>query len=209
LRELDGKPVIAFLLERLRRSGISIILATTLTSSDDALTTFWPQVYRGPEDDVLKRYYDACQQTQADALVRITADCPLSDPQMIVRAVDLFYHLRVDYLTNTLRRTYPRGFDIEIMSRSALERAHKEAKEAWDREHVTPYIRSGDFSRANFIDSEDLSEWRLTIDTEADFDLISKIVAVGGNLSFADIKNILQRHPEWKMINEHVEQKEL
>jgi len=208
-RKLDGKPVIACLLERLEQTGIPIILATTESALDDVLTSFWSNVFRGSENDVLKRYYDALQQTQADAVVRITADCPLSDPQMILRGVDLFYYLHVDYVTNTMRRTYPRGFDIEIIRRGALERAHHEAKGAWDREHVTPYIRSGDFTSANFIDSEDLSEWRLTIDTEDDFKLIEKIVAAGDALSFSCIKDILHCHPDWKKINEHVEQKEM
>lgn len=134
LRPLQGIPMVQRLLERLSSLGktVPVILATTKHSTDSILAALahrrGVRVFRGSEEDVLDRFASAIAGVPADAIVRLTADCPLIDPTMVDRALDLFYHLKVDYLSNTLHRTYPRGFDIEIISRTALECADREAK---------------------------------------------------------------------------------
>ena len=125
------------------------------------------------------------------------------DPWLVSRALDLFYALKVDYLSNTLHRTFPRGFDIEIFRPEVLNRAASEATTPYDREHVTPYIvaRGNEFSQANFISPEDLGSWRITVDTSEDFSFVKKIVSILGSspntCSFTKVKELFLQHPEW------------
>jgi spore coat polysaccharide biosynthesis protein SpsF len=131
---------------------------------------------------------------------------------MVDKALDLFYHMRPDYLSNTLRRTYPRGFDIEIFSRKALEIAAKESQLPRDREHVTTYIITHPerFILANFALAEDFSAWRLTVDTQHDFALVERVISnLGKVVSYETVKNLLLCHPEWQKMNAHVKQKQV
>jgi len=210
LLPLGSSSVLSFLLERLASLSVPITLATTALQKDDVVEhcgrEFGVAVFRGSEEDVLDRFWGAAGNV--DAIVRITADCPLSDPEIISRALDLFYHLNVDYLSNTLHRTYPRGLDVEIFTRKTLEIAAQESSSPYDREHVTSYITSHPerFCLANFIDSEDLHDWRLTVDTKEDLDLVRSVVEKGPR-SYLQLKEILKQNPRWKKINERVEQK--
>ena len=214
LLPLNGVPMVQRLLERLSSLAVPMILATTEQPSDSVMTPiaqqFGATLFRGSEEDVLDRFAKAAAGTPADAIVRITADCPLTDPAMVDRALDLFYQLRGDYLSNTLHRTYPRGFDIEVVSRTALMTAAREAKEPIDREHVTPYIYGHleRFACAGFVSSEDLHSWRLTVDTKDDAMLVEKVLSeVTGLFRYEDVREVLRRHPEWRNINSHVKQK--
>jgi spore coat polysaccharide biosynthesis protein SpsF len=214
---MNGVPMLQGMLERLLclQPHVPLLLATT-TSPDDAVLAQVGErmgvlVFRGSEDDVLDRFAKAVATTPADTVVRLTADCPLTDPLMIDKALDLFYHVRPDYLSNTLRRTYPRGFDIEIFSREALEIASREAIHPREREHVTPYIltHSERFVLANFASAQDYSSWRLTVDTKEDFVLVERVLsALGKQGSFEMVTNLLDRHPEWQKMNAHVKQKQ-
>ena len=98
-------------------------------------------IFCGSEDDVLDRFYQTAKQFRIKNIVRITADCPLIDPQIIDRAVKLYLDTGADYVSNTLEETYPDGLDVEVFSFDALEAAWKDAKLMSEREHVTPYIR--------------------------------------------------------------------
>ena len=218
LRPLQGIPMVQRLLERLSSLGeaVPVILATTKHSTDSVLAALahrcGVRVFRGSEEDVLGRFASAIADVPADAVVRLTADCPLIDSAMVDRALDLFYHLNVDYLSNTLHRTYPRGFDIEIISRTALLCADKEAQENKDREHVTPFIYEHPerFSCACFITEDDMSSWRLTVDTKDDEKLVDKVfLCATGPFRYEEIRTVLREHPQWQHINAHVKQKGL
>jgi spore coat polysaccharide biosynthesis protein SpsF len=220
LKPLIGRPMIEWLLQRLKRlEPFPLFLATSEKIENQPLVVLAHKenvsAFQGSEEDVLDRFFQIVQKTTCDVVVRITGDCPLVDPEMIKSALLLFSSLsQVDYLSNTLKRTYPRGFDIEIIRREALEKAAKEATTPSDREHVTLYITSHPelFRLSNFVTEDDLSRWRLTVDTPEDFDLIERIFSHFSNdpliFSYMDVKKLLQKHPEWQKINSNILQKQ-
>lgn len=171
---------------------------------------------RGDEADVLGRYAEAAKACQADAIVRLTGDCPLTDPDVIDRVATAFLHRpgSVDYASNTLIRTDPRGLDTEIFSADALSRADREAKSEAEREHVTLYMyrRPEAFRLLNVPGERDLHLHRWTVDTQEDFTLVARIVETLypqlPRFGMADVLALLERNPSWPSINAHVAQKE-
>jgi|TARA_Y100000294_G_scaffold162980_1_gene168426 spore coat polysaccharide biosynthesis protein SpsF (cytidylyltransferase family) len=146
LREVQGRALIDVLLHRLSRSrGIDrIIVATGEDIENDVLATkvekLGHDVFRGSEEDVLDRYFKAARCYGADAVVRITGDCPLIDPAIVDDVIDLYRSSDVDYCSNTTPPTFPDGLDVELFSFESLKGAWENAVTIYDREHVTPYI---------------------------------------------------------------------
>ena len=146
LMELEGKPLLQRVVERVKRAKKidEIIIATTKNKEDKKLTEFAEKLkvksYAGSEDDVLDRYYQAAKKFGAENIVRITSDCPLIDPEIVDDIISYYLNNDFDYVSNTISPTYPDGLDTEVFSFKALERAWKEAKKGFEREHVTPYI---------------------------------------------------------------------
>lgn len=184
LADLAGRPMLERQLERLARASAceSIVVATTNLADDDAVASLAGDlgyaVTRGSPDDVLARYVQAANEHAADIVVRVTADCPLIDPGVLDRVVHaLLEDRKLDYASNTLVRTFPRGLDTEVLTRTALERAHREATDAVDREHVTRYIwRHPDrFRLTSIVDEQDHSDLRWTVDTPLDLQVIREI----------------------------------
>ncbi len=182
LKPVDGKPLIELLLLRLARSQKidRIVLATSVDPRNqplvDCVRALGYEVYQGSENDVLDRYYQAALPHKPQAVVRITGDCPLIDPEIVDQVIAAFEDQHVDYLTNTLPPTYPDGLDVEVFSFAALERAHQESSKPVEREHVTPFIRnSGFFKLGNLSYKEDLSSERWTVDEPEDFEVVEKI----------------------------------
>ncbi len=182
LMPIRGKPMIEILLKRLSRSKLldQIVLATSTDNKNRALKD---QVERlnfvciqGSEYDVLERYINAAEQTKADAIVRITGDCPLVDPGIIDECIKRFKESKVDYCSNIIPPTFPDGLDVEIVKLSALKKAARETNNSSHREHVTSYIREIDtFSKFNYFNEKNLSSLRWTVDDPDDFDVISKV----------------------------------
>jgi glutamate-1-semialdehyde 2,1-aminomutase/spore coat polysaccharide biosynthesis protein SpsF len=161
-----------------------VVVATSNEPSDDAIAMFCAtnrfECFRGNARDVLDRFYRAAKYYGADAIVRITADCPLIDPRVIDRLVDVYYQGSYDYVTNTLRYTYPDGLDAEVFSFDALQRAFREARKPADREHVTSYFRtSGSYRLCNVECDVDLSRRNLrwTVDEPADLEFVRAVYA--------------------------------
>ena len=133
LMDLGGKTVLARVVDRLRRATLvnEILVATTDSIADDAIIQECRRIevssFRGSENDVLDRYYQAALLTTGEGIVRITSDCPLIDPQIADDTIRSFLDLRPDYASNSLDRTYPRGLDTEVMTRDALACAWREA----------------------------------------------------------------------------------
>ena len=172
-----------------------------------------PLYFQGSENDVLDRYYQAALAFGAEAIVRITSDCPLIEPEIIDRVVSEFlsHYPDADYVCNVLPRTFPRGLDVEVMSFEALKRAwHEDNNPAW-REHVTQYIqRHPEIFRIRNVASEvDYSHMRWTVDTPEDLIFVRKIYEYFGhdNFSWKDVLHLLKLHPEWLEINRHIQQK--
>ena len=182
LRELAGRPMLAQQTRRLRRcrTASEIVIATTTNASDDPVVQLAEREdvrwYRGSEDDVLSRYVGAARETGAEAIVRLTADCPLIDPEITDRVVrELVEHPDCDYAANIVRRTYPRGLDTEAFWRDTLERIGRMARSRAAREHVTVLARSERpdlFQCRSVEDGEDNSDLRWTVDTSEDFALV-------------------------------------
>lgn len=223
LFELAGKTVLAHVIQRIKEApGVDkVVIATTNNKADDAVVEEALRqgalVYRGSEDDVLSRYYEAARQYQADVVVRITSDCPLIDPAIVGEMIARFAQAGapIDYLSNSMKRTYPRGMDAEVFTMTGLARAWKEARTPAEREHVTPYFyrHPGIFRLADHCARSDWSRYRLTLDTQEDWKLIQKIVDAldGGRRlpGMAEVVAYLERNPQLAALNAAVEQKSL
>ncbi|MBD2544982.1 cytidylyltransferase domain-containing protein [Planktothricoides raciborskii] len=229
LKQVLGKPLLEYQIERLQRVKLAdeIVIATTKNQTDDPIVDLCVSeairrnrlsvaYFRGSESDVLERYYQAAAAHQASVVVRVTSDCPLIDPQVIDRVIDYYLQNQsnYDYVSNGIKRTYPRGMDTEVFSFSVLEQAFLEATAQPDREHVTPfiYLQPQRYRLGHVLYAEDCSHHRWTVDTPEDFDLIKKIIEAvypnQPNFTLEDCLHLLQKHPEWYFINSHIEQKQ-
>ena len=163
LKNIVNKPMIELLLTRLSKSNEldEIIVATSEENQNDQLQSIIKSLgykcTRGSEKDVLYRFYESAKMLEADAIVRITGDCPLVDPTLVDQCIRGFKDTQVDYFSNIDPATYPDGLDIEVMSFESIERANNETNSIFDREHVTSYIRNSDrFTKSSIQYFEDL-----------------------------------------------------
>jgi len=203
--KVDGVTLIELLLARLSESNAidQIVVATSSDSRNDPLVqhvnNLGYKTFQGSELDVLERFYFAAKQFTGDIIIRITGDCPLTDPRLVEEAIQKFKLGGVDYLSNISPPTYPDGLDIEVFSFSALERAHQETKVASDREHVTPYIRgSGHFSALTISSDHDYSNLRWTVDEVLDLEVVDFIVqhfAPNRLFSWKDVLGMYETFP--------------
>ena len=222
-KEVLGKSLLEYHLERLRdiRQADDIVIATTDQPADDKIAGFCREknvnCYRGSEDDVLDRYYRAAKEYEAKAIVRVTSDCPLLDPEVVDGVITAFRDNaeKFDYASNTLERTYPRGLDCEIFSTAVLEEIHGLAGDKADREHVTAYIyrHPEKYRLLNVPRILDVSRYRWTVDTPDDFELIRRILEalypVNPKFRLDDCLRLFEQNPEWEKINQHIVQKAL
>jgi len=221
LKKILGRPMLDLQVERLSRvrNANEIIVATSDAFGDNAIVELCNDLavpcFRGSEDDVLSRYYDAARAAHAGVVVRVTGDCPLIDPDLINKIIDEYTTNRknIDYCSNTLQRTFPRGLDTEVFSMKALEEAHAEATEQPDREHVTTYIwRQPERFRLRAVCAEnDYSDHRWTVDTVQDLVLVRKLFEElyphDPLFTWRDCLELMERNPDWRAINAEVEQK--
>lgn len=183
LAPVAGRPLLGHVIARVRqcKEMDEVTVATTCKPADDAVARYCSQekifCFRGSEEDVLDRYYRAALEANADAVTRITADCPLMDAQVVDATAARFRRGGLDYVSNTLKRSYPDGLDVEVFSFGALECAWREATLRSEREHVTPYIwkHPERFRLGNVRFSEDLSLLRWTVDEPADLEFVRQI----------------------------------
>jgi spore coat polysaccharide biosynthesis protein SpsF len=201
MMNLGGKPVLEQVFERCGLVNVDeIIIATSKKKENDVIEKFCGdkeiKFFRGSEDDVLSRYYEAAKKFNLDFVVRITGDCPLISPEVISMAIIDFQRSRVDYLSNSVKRSYPRGLDVEIFSFEALEKANKLAKKKPEREHVTAFIYGNPkkFKIGHLIVKGWLNhpEIRLCLDTEDDFKLLSIIYNKLGVNKLTPIKKVIK-----------------
>jgi len=222
MKKLVDKSVLAHVISRLQMAKTldGVVVATTSHQVDDVIAVesqkYGAAVYRGSEEDVLGRYYEAASECAADVVVRITSDCPLLDPELIDCLVQKFFSLpAADYLSNTLERTYPRGLDVEIFSRKVLATAFRQALASFEREHVTPYIYQHEdlFQLVSHVDRINRSNHRWTLDTPSDWQFVEAVYQhlyqVKEMFTTGDVLALLQRHPEIGKLNEQVRQKNL
>ncbi len=220
LIDIGGETMLTRVVKRVRQAACvdKVMVATSTNPPDEAIvaqcTRLNITVFRGDEQDVLDRYYQAALTHQADVVVRITSDCPLIEPEVIDKVVYTFTEQQptIDYVANTLPpRTFPRGLDVEVMSFAALARAWQEDENPVWREHVTPYIyrTAGQFRLLNVTNPIDYSAMRWTVDTPEDLELVRRIYTHFGDRHFnwREVLSLLAQHPEWLEINRDVQQK--
>jgi spore coat polysaccharide biosynthesis protein SpsF len=216
LMDVGGRSMLARVVDRVQtiRGLHDVAVAIPDLSEDDLLETavleLGVRCVRGSAADVLRRYRIAAEELHADAIVRVTADCPALSPSVASRVVTEFLDGEADYCSNTLDRTWPRGMDTEVVRATALRQADALAEEPSEREHVTPYIwrRPEQFRLRSVRNDEDLSSYRLTVDTEEDLALIRALYAeLGDSFDVGGAIELLQLRPDLRGLNIGIEQK--
>lgn len=226
LLDLEGKPVLLRGVDRVLESKKinQVVVATTIKPHDqeiaDLIKNYHPRVavFRGSEEDLLDRYYQAAKEFKAGIIIRITSDCPLIDSEVLDKVINVFLQSGedIDYVANILiKRTYPRGLDVEVFSFNVLEKMWREIKreEKYYREHVTSFIRGNPdlFKCKNITHDIDYSFHRWTLDVEEDYGLIKiiyqELYPKNPNFKMKEIIELFNKRPELIKINQDVEQK--
>lgn len=207
MMEINGKPMIYWQIQRILRSMSvnSLVVATSIDSSDDALALFLEansiNVYRGELDNVLSRFIQVSEKYPHDALIRLTGDCPLVMPELIDQMVGAFYEQDVDYLSNTLEPTFPDGLDIEIIKKGALKNLTTYDLNAKELEHVTYgiYTRPETFRLSNFLNEFNRSHERWTVDYQEDLEFIRDVYAYFASreatFTYSNLLGFLKQNP--------------
>ena len=222
LRDVGGRTMLERVINRTRRAKHlrQVVVATSVSAADEPIVDhardLGVEVVRGDEEWVLDRFYDAAQVVEADAVVRITADCPLIEPELIDRVVEAFLGAAppADFAANIIERRYPRGLDVEVASREALGRVWREADQPHQRRHVFPYIyeHPGAFRMVSVTDPVDRSGMRWTVDTIDDLQFIRAVYEQFDNrddVHWLDVIALLARRPDLMGLNAMVTQKPL
>lgn len=207
LADVEGTPMILRQLERVRAAATvdEVLVATSVDGSDDALVDVLHaagvEVYRGSLADVLGRYLGAARERGAARVLRLTADCPLADPDVIDAVVRAHDASGADYASNVLERTYPRGLDVESVTVDALERVETVASPE-EREHVTLgiYRRPAEFTLTSVTQPGDHSNLRWTVDVPADLAFVRAVYRELGTASSVfgsdEILELIRQRPE-------------
>jgi spore coat polysaccharide biosynthesis protein SpsF len=235
LLSISGQPMLVRVAERARRAKLldGVMVATTTDSSDDPIEILCQQrgyvCYRGSMQDVLDRYYQAARRVRAQVVVRLTADCPLIDPDLIDEVVAAFFGGQVpqseervdppwDFAANRLpppwQRTYPIGLDVEVCTFQALERAWREAGQPHQREHVMPYLyeQEGRFRVLVVNHDPDYGHLRWTVDTPEDLQLVRRVYASfpgRDDFTWQEVLDLFARQPQLAQINANIPHKSL
>ncbi len=219
LKTVLDRPLLSYLVERLRQASSlnEIVIATSTDPRDDAIAKWCAEekvaCFRGSEQNVLDRYVMAGRAHHADVVVRVTGDCPLIDPVIVDTVVNFYLQNQFDYVSNTIVRSYPRGLDVEVCSMQVLEKVMQLATKPEEREHVTLFIYEHPdlFSIGSVKQSSKESNDRWTVDTSEDFELVSKLLIAlypkNPHFRMEDVLTLLEKHPQWRLINAHIQQK--
>jgi spore coat polysaccharide biosynthesis protein SpsF len=188
LAPVGGVPMLEFMLARLDSLAVDdLVVATSVYERDDPVAQIAARMgidaVRGPEQDVLARFGVALDAHPAQTVVRLTADCPLTDPRLVESVVVRHHERGAAYTTNVMPRTFPKGLDVEVVAADALRYAIEEAGDPVEREHVTPFVyrRPERFRLANVRSGMRLGAQRWTVDTAADLEWVRHAVARVGD----------------------------
>ncbi|MFH1749969.1 MAG: glycosyltransferase family protein [bacterium] len=224
LKNISGKPLLWHVIQRVKLSKHidNVILAIPDTKENDILEKFSKdnniKYFRGNEEDVLFRYYETAKKYGAELIVRITSDCPLIDPKIIDKVIQIHKQKKVDYTSIGIKRTFPRGVDVEVFDFETLNKAHQKASKKEEREHVTLYIYTHPkiFKIQNIKAEKHLHhpELRICVDTKEDLELVQKIYKYlykNQKIFYTeDVVNLLvNQHPELQKINQNIKQKKV
>jgi spore coat polysaccharide biosynthesis protein SpsF len=213
LKPILGRPMLLLQIERVRRAqGFDkLLVATSTDPSDDAIQSLCRKngvdCTRGSLRDVLDRFYQAALPFKPKHVVRLTGDCPLADPEVIDRVIDVHLKGSFDYTSNALEPTYPDGLDVEVVRFASLAQAWREATLPSHREHVTLYVHQHPerFRIENVRSEQDLSALRWTVDEPADLEVVKRIYEglypKNPEFTTRDILSFLDRHADLKVLN--------
>lgn len=216
LLEILGKAVLEYVVERVRMAeGVKTVVVATSTKAEDSrieelAVRLGVKSYRGSEEDVLDRFYQAARFYNLRHIVRITADCPLIDPRVIDDVVGHYFSTGADYCSNTLERTYPDGEEVRVFGFKTLEKTWREARLLSEREHVTPYMEKNPniFKLANLKNSINTGDKRWSIDEKEDFEFIKIILEnlypKRRDFHMKDVLEFLRANPAAENINKHI-----
>jgi spore coat polysaccharide biosynthesis protein SpsF len=239
LADIAGQPMLTRVFIRTSRARAlsDVIFATTTDASDDPVADYCNlsgiPFTRGSLYDVLDRYYQAAKETSADVVVRITADCPVIDPELIDNVVNTLLDGEYDFVCNRLpppwTRTYPIGLDVEACTFKVLAKAWKEADEPQHREHAMPYFYEGvelttvnrtlqtglssrGYNIALLHHATDFGDYRWTVDTPEDLEFMRQVYArFNGrdDFSWKEVLDLVHDEPDLMKINAGVQHKTL
>lgn len=223
LLPLAGKPMLQRIIERLQRSKYidEIMVATTTNDIDDVLVKLAEKCgvshFRGNEEDVLGRVFQAAQLSRADIIVRATGDNPLIDAGLIDQGMEMFFEKEVDYLGNSTTKSFPTGLSLEIFSTSVLEEVEKIALSPADRSHVSSFIYQHPEKYKLYLWKAEgtyfFPELRITVDKQADYELIQtiykRLLPKNEYFNVLDIIELVKKEPGLLLINKDVRQKSI
>lgn len=213
LLKLADKKVLEHVILRVKKAMavMEVVVATTEKKGDDAVAdtakSCGAKVYRGSDQDVLDRYFQAAKIFGFKNIIRITADCPVIDPELIDKVAEKYFQTQADYCSNTLVPTFPDGEDIEIFSFAALSRAWQDAQLPSEREHVTPYLKRNKsiFKVVSFEVEPGYSGKRWTLDEDDDYrflkNIFEKLYPEDPFFGVQKILDYLKQHPDIEAIN--------
>jgi spore coat polysaccharide biosynthesis protein SpsF (cytidylyltransferase family) len=218
MKKILGRPLIAYLLDRVSQAKRidKVVLATTTKPEDDGLVEYIDSigydVFRGSEDDVLSRYYEAFKSINSNdnknAIVRITGDCPLIEAELIDRVIGKYVDENMDYVA--LSADFSEGLDVEIFSEKLLTQAFNEAKLPSEREHVALFFHNNKslFNMYRVQNNSDDSNYRITVDEEQDFVVVKSIIEYFSNndlaMNIQNIKDYLDNNPSIYNLNANI-----
>lgn len=215
LMKLEDKTVLEHVVARVKKSTLidEVIVATTINPNDLKIVELCSKnnirIFCGSENDVLDRYYQCAKLFKPENVIRVTADCPVIDTEIISKVIIGHMETDCDYTSNVLEETFPDGQDVEIFKYAALEDSWEKATLASEREHVTLYLRNNEFfSKKNISSDIFLGNRRWTLDNECDFELISKFYTELYNkdpyFGINQILELIRRIPDLEKLNSHL-----
>lgn len=221
LMDIAGKPMLWHVVNRLKYSRLlnKIIVATSISKKDDVIEKKCKELnvecFRGSEEDVLERYYEASKHAKANIIVRITADCPFVDPLIMDKIIKIHLKNKNDYTMNNAGNTYPRGTDIEVFNFKSLEKTHQNANKSYQKEHVSLYIYEHPQAfKIEILEAKGIlrrPKLRFCVDTKEDLKAVRAIYTMLCKsrklISTYNVIKLLDCHPELTKINAHVKQK--
>lgn len=222
LMEFCGKSDLEHIIERLRRSKYvdEVVVATTINFQDDLIVELCEKIgckyYRGSEEDVLLRVLEASKSINADYIVEVTGDCPVIDWRHIDNLIEMFFSGEYDYASNTIERSFPRGFDSQIFPAEILEEVNEITKNPVDHEHVSIYIYTHPkkYRLLNWKADDKINhpEFEITLDTKADYEFIKKIYEnlypSNNDFSAEDVVELLLNNQEFTKILNNTHRKD-
>jgi len=220
LMDIAGKPMVLHVLDRLAHASLldDIVLATTINPADDELASVADKagykVFRGSEDDVLKRVVDAHTLMQSEIIVEICGDCPLIDPSLVDLAISTYTNNSCDVVSSGLEQSYPQGTEVQVFSYKALEHVSLTIDDAAVREHVSLYFYEHPeiYKVVPLVAPDELRspDTRLQIDYEEDLMMVRElhhVISTERLFGIREVLSCLQQYPEIVEINRNCEER--